>query len=60
MNPKPLPSLNHLTVPVAMLIAPVMTIEREHMPTQCRDTHEITEQRFDRVLPGRPNAAGTG
>jgi hypothetical protein len=43
-----------LTVPVAILITPVMTIQREHMLTQCRDTHEITEQRFDRVLPGKP------
>jgi hypothetical protein len=29
-------------------------MKREHMPTQCKDTHEITEQRFDRVLPGMP------
>lgn len=34
-----------------------MTIQREHMPTQCRDTHEITEQRFDRGLAGHAGKA---
>ena len=36
-----------------------MTMKRGHMPTQCRHTHEITEQSFDLVLSGMP-ASTTG
>ena len=34
-------------------------MKRGHMPTQCRHTHEITEQSFDLVLSGMP-ASTTG
>ena len=31
-------------------------MKRRHMPTQCRHTHEITEQSFDLVLSGMPTS----
>jgi hypothetical protein len=42
MKPKPLPSLNHFTVPVSVAISISFQVKRRHMPTPCRDAKKFT------------------